>query len=85
MTYQYLDQKDLNEETLKNEKEFIEDAAIFLENREGYEFDYNKKDVNQDIYDAYMEHFRVQNVNEVTATRDLFYAQTANAEEKQCV
>jgi|9_EtaG_2_1085328.scaffolds.fasta_scaffold00266_5 hypothetical protein len=83
MSYQYLDQKDLNEETLKNEKEFIEDAAIFLENREGYEFDYNKKDVNQDIYDAYMEHFRVQNVNEVTATRDLFYAQTANAEEKQ--
>ena len=84
MTYEFLDKEDLNEENLLKEDEFISDAAIFLENREGYEFDYSKgKDViNKEIYDAYMEHFRVQNVNEVTATRDLFHAQEADAEGK---
>ena len=83
MSYTYLDQQDLKEENLINDESFIEDAALFLEDREGYEFDYsNEQQAKQDIYDAYMEHFRVQNVNEVTATRDLFYAQTADDESK---
>ena len=83
MSYTYLDQQDLKEENLINDESFIEDAALFLEDREGYEFDYsNETQAKQDIYDAYMEHFRVQNVNEVTATRDLFYAQTADDESK---
>ena len=30
----------------------------------------------EDVYDAYMEHFRYQNVNEVTAAKDLLYAQS---------
>ena len=79
MSYEYLDQQDLNKENLMQEETFIEDAALFLEEREGYEFDYsNEKQVKEDIYDAYMEHFRVQNVNEVTATRDLFHAQSTD-------
>ena len=83
MSYTYLDQQDLKEENLINDESFIEDAALFLEDREGYEFDYsNETQAKQDIYDAYMEHFRVQNVNEVTATKDLFYAQTADEESK---
>jgi len=82
MTYQYLAQKDINKENLINDKKFIEDATVFLSEREGYDFDFNDKDYKEQVYDAYMEHFRVQNVNEVTATRDLFYAQTANDEDK---
>ena len=82
MTYQYLPQKEINKENLISNKKFIEDASIFLEEREGYEFDFNAKDYKEQVYDAYMEHFRVQNVNEVTATRDLFYAQTASDEDK---
>jgi hypothetical protein len=83
MSYEYLDQQDLKKENLIQDDKFLEDAALFLEEREGYEFDYsNEQKVKEDIYDAYMEHFRVQNVNEVTATRDLFYAQTANDDAK---
>ena len=29
----------------------------------------------EDIYDRYLEHFRYQNVNEVTAVRDMYQAQ----------
>ena len=82
MTYQYYSQKDLTKENLINNETFINDSDSFLSDREGYEFDYSKKDWKEEVYDAYMEHFRVQNVNEVTATRDLFWAQTASNEDK---
>jgi len=36
MSYTYLDQQDLKEENLINDESFIEDAALFLEDREGY-------------------------------------------------
>ena len=83
MSYVYLKNKDLNKENLIKDKQFRNDAALFLEDRGGYEFDYSDEDVNEQIYDAFMEHFRKQNVNEVTATRDLFYAQTADSEAKE--
>jgi len=68
------------EELLKNDS-FIEDAGLFLIDRGGYDAD-DIKDPN-DLYDAYMEHFRYQNVNELTASRDLIYAQSADEETKQ--
>jgi len=82
MTYQYLSQEDMTKENLIEDDKFIEDASLFLGDRAGFEFDYSDKDYKEQIYDAYMEHFRIQNVNEVTATKDLFYAQTANDEDK---
>ena len=83
MTYKYLDKQDLNKENLISDEQFLEDAALFLEDRGGYEFSYSDEDVNEQIYDGFMEHFRKQNVNEVTATRDLFYAQTADDESQE--
>ncbi len=58
----------LNKEFLVNNDKFIEDAQIFLAERED-------KDLSkpEEIYDAFLEHFRYQNVNEVTAMRDLYY------------
>lgn len=83
MSYTLYDQKDLNEENLIANPTFIEEASTFLEDREGYRFDFSDPNHKKEIYDAFMEHFRVQNVNEVTATRDLFYAQTADDDKKE--
>jgi hypothetical protein len=46
------------------------DARAFLADREDY-----YSDNPEDIYDRYLEHFRYQNVNEVTAVRDMYQAQ----------
>ena len=73
-------QENINEETLVNDEQFITDATSFLMKREGK--DLQDLATNKDVYDAFMEHFRYQNVNEVTATRDLFYAQDADTESK---
>ena len=80
-SYNFLDTKDKVKDNLVKDVDFIEDATEFLKNRESYSI----SDLNtpQKVYDAYMEHFRYQNVNEVTAVRDLEYAQNANAEEKE--
>ena len=83
MSYTLYDQKDLTEDNLIANPTFIEEASTFLEDREGYRFDFSDPNHKKEIYDAFMEHFRVQNVNEVTATRDLFYAQTADDNKKQ--
>jgi len=58
----------LNKDFLINNEKFLEDAQVFLADRED-------KDLGdpEEIYDAFMEHFRYQNVNEVTAMRDLYY------------
>ena len=37
----------------------------------------------ENVYENYMEHFRFQNVNEVTAVNDLLYAQNADEESKE--
>ena len=68
--YTQFSQEDLTRENLTNNVKFITDASQFLAERE----DYYSDDVN-DIYDRYLEHFRYQNVNEVTAVRDMYLAQ----------
>ena len=79
--YNFLDAKDKVKDNLVKDVDFINDATEFLEKRENYSI----RDLNtpQKVYDAYMEHFRYQNVNEITAVRDLEYAQNASAEEKE--
>ena len=37
----------------------------------------------ENVYENYMEHFRFQNVNEVTAVNDLLYAQNADEESEK--
>jgi len=69
-TYNTLDSSQLKRENLINNDDFINDASQFLAERE----DYYSDDV-EDIYDRYLEHFRYQNVNEVTAARDMYHAQ----------
>ena len=71
----------LNKEELLKNEDFLTDASLFLIDRGGYQADELVKD--EDIYDAYMEHFRYQNVNELTASRDLIYAQSSNDEAKR--
>ena len=68
--YTKFSQEDLTRENLINNIGFITDASNFLAERE----DYYSDDV-EDIYDRYLEHFRYQNVNEVTAVRDMYQAQ----------
>ena len=68
--YTQFSQEDLTRENLINNTNFINDASQFLADREDY-FSTNR----EDIYDRYLEHFRYQNVNEVTAVRDMYQAQ----------
>ena len=79
-SYNYLAPEDQTEEVLTTDDEFVTDARTFLSKREGY----SQEDLAtpKQVYDAYMEHFRYQDVNEVTALRDLQYAQNANDAEK---
>ncbi len=80
-TYNYLNEEDKVKDNIIENDDFIEDARGFLQKREGY----TDEDLaaKEDVYDAYMEHFRYQNVNEVTAIRDLEYAQNANQQDKE--
>ena len=79
MLKQYNKIEELDEETLLNDPEFIDDAALFLRERESIDPTATAKEV----YDAFMEHMRYQDVNEITAIRDLEYAQNADLEGKQ--
>ena len=72
--YSKSEKKELSKEKLLQNEQFITDAQTFLIDRGGYKADDILK--AEDAYDAYMEHFRYQNVNEYTASRDLIYAQT---------
>jgi hypothetical protein len=81
MVYNLLRGETLNKEFLTQDDDFLLDANVFLRNRAGYEKD-DLKD-GEAVYDAFLEHFRKQNANEVTAVRDMMYAQNASAEEKQ--
>jgi hypothetical protein len=71
---------ELNKDVLMQDQDFLNDAAQFLIDREGYEA--ADLEESEQVYDAFMEHFRYQNVNEVTALRDLTYAQEADDEAK---
>ena len=69
----------LNRETLVNTPEFLKDAKTFLTSRGGYNA--NDLEDNDFLYDKYLEHFRGQATNEVTAARDLYYAKTTSDDE----
>lgn len=69
----------ITEEELLTDVDFIRDAGLFLRERDGIEEPLSA----QDTYDKFMEHMRYQNVNEVTALRDLEYAQNSDLEGKQ--
>ena len=79
--YEQLDKTALNKDELLINPTFQNDAKIFLKDRAGYEED-DLPD-NEAVYDAFLEHFRFQNTNEVTAVRDLMYAQNADTEDKK--
>ena len=74
----YNKKETLTKEDLINDPDFYRDATKFLSERGGI------KDAlsPQDAYDAFMEHMRFHNVNEVTTLRDLEYAQNADLEGK---
>ena len=78
--YNRLIPEEQKKEKLTKFDNFLDDAYDFLVQREGYKD--SELDTPEKIYDQFLEHFRYQNVNEVTAIRDLEYAQNANAEEK---
>ena len=79
--YNLQDSKKLNKDYLIGNDNFIKDAKDFLIERSnfgtfGQGYDANSFKEKEAVYDAFMEHFRRQNVNEFTATKDLTYAQT---------
>ena len=80
MYYNYED-KDLTKENLIDSPEFLYDARSFLAERENKDF--KSLENPEDVYDAFMEHFRYQNVNEVTAMMDLHHAHKATAKQKK--
>ncbi len=71
--------EELDKETLASDPEFLQDASLFLRERENMDATASP----EEVYDAFMEHMRYQDVNEVTAIRDLEYAQGADLEGKQ--
>jgi hypothetical protein len=79
--YQYFDDQDLNRETLIEDSEFEADARSFLQKRNEYE-EGEGPQTSEEVYDAFMEHMRFQDVNEVTAVRDLMYASEASTDDK---
>jgi hypothetical protein len=79
-SYNFLDKENQTSEYLTRDDNFINDARGFLIKRGGY--DEERLEDKQEVYEQFMEHFRYQNVNEVTAIRDLEYAQNASQEEK---
>ena len=62
--YNFLDSQDQNKNNLIGNENFINDAYEFLVNREGYKD--SELDTPEKIYNQFLEHFRYQNVNEVT-------------------
>ena len=80
MTYDE-DKENLNKETLLKNELFIDDAISFLIDRRGYKAEDLLDD--EEVYDAFMSHFRSQNVNEATAIRDMIHAQNSDEEGKE--
>ena len=81
MTKVYNKYTELNKDVLLKEDDFIEDASEFLMKREGYRPEQLKS--RESVYDAFMEHFRVQNVNEITALRDLDYVKNRTNDDQK--
>jgi len=77
----YNQQEEIDREKLLKDEQFLDDATAFLIDRGGYDAEDLMSADN--VYENYMEHFRFQNVNEVTAVNDLLYAQNADEESKE--
>ena len=77
----YNQQEEIDKEKLIKDEQFLDDATAFLIDRGGYDAEDLMSAEN--VYENYMEHFRFQNVNEVTAVNDLLYAQNADEESKE--
>ena len=75
---QYNFKEELTEEDLVNDLDFIDDASMFLHERQGLD----KVLSRQETYEKFMEHMRFQDVNEITALRDLEYAQNSELSSK---
>ena len=73
--------QELNKDILLQEEDFISDASAFLLDRGGYQPE--ELSTDEKVYDAFMEHFRFQNVNEVTAVNDMLYAQNTDEQGKE--
>ena len=68
----------ISKEDLINNVDFIDDVETFLRERKGIK----EPMTAEESYDAFMQHMRFHNINEVTTIRDLEYAQNANIEGK---
>jgi hypothetical protein len=80
-SYNFLDKENKNKENLIDNEDFLSEARNFLVKRGGYSQERLKD--NNEVYEQFLEHFRYQNVNEVSAVRDLEYAQNANKQDKK--
>ena len=78
--YNYYTKEDMNKEVLSQDNDFVNDARRFLTERSSTSEDNLKS--NEDVYDAFMEHFRYQDVNEVTAIRDYEYATNGTQDQR---
>tara|TARA_R110000868_G_scaffold78807_2_gene224478 strand:- start:639 stop:4052 length:3414 start_codon:yes stop_codon:yes gene_type:complete len=78
--YNYYTKEDMNKEVLSQDEDFITDARKFLTERGSSSPDDMQS--SGDVYDAFMEHFRYQDVNEVTAIRDYEYAQNGTQDQR---
>ena len=76
--YNYLEEDEINKENLIKDDGFISDAYDFLYKRNNN----NNLNTPEEVYDEFMEHMRYSSVNEITALRDLEYAQNAKEEDK---
>jgi hypothetical protein len=79
-SYNFYDSSDMNKEVLTKDLSFLEDAATLLEERAGFKDE--ELDTPEKIYDSYMEHFRISDVNEVTAVKDLRHVMAGTTEQK---
>ena len=70
----------MNKEVLSQDEDFVADARRFLTERGSSSPDDMQS--NEDVYDAFMEHFRYQDVNEVTAIRDFEYATNGTQDQR---
>lgn len=76
-TYNHYDE--LDKDILTADDDFVQDARVFLQDRVGIDDDLS----SGEVFDRFMEHMRFQDANEITALRDLEYAQNADLAGKQ--
>jgi hypothetical protein len=67
----------LTKEVLTQDEDFINDASAFLYKRTGEVLTEPEK-----VYEKYLEHMRISDVNEATTVQDYYYAQRAEDEDK---